>query len=673
MKKILFFIMIIAGSLFLTSCFNNDDDLIELFNIEYYVLGEKENLNPKQYMSELKTYLPTYEKSGYLFLGWYNNESFSGEEVKIISEGEVGDKKFYAKLTKLHKLTLFFNGGTVVDYQKYFTALDEVVLPENIYNNDLYFLGWYDNVEFTGNKVTKIDVGTNEDKTFYARFEEMNNTSYYLTLNFNGGEELEYESLISHENDYILPTDVYKENYEFVGWYHLPIAQGERVYKIDKNTSNNVILYAVFDLSSTLFDQLDMYDEELLVTNNLTFPLTVNGYDVTYISSNSNIINEEGILKREYNKSFVTITAEITDYVTTIHKDYTYQVDGYKSLDGPIRSGYIYREYFKANDYYFLNQEIVYTAFSLADSNGNFTANSNNSYFGNVRSNIMPKAKELGVRVIMSVGPSSEWGSFSKTESLRENFAENVVLLINEHGFDGVDIDWEVPRPAYGEHLLYTLLMEAVHRKVKENNPDHLVTTAITGGNSQPPKYDLHNSGKYIDYINIMTYGMAGNSGMYQNALYGRSGFHNPTLGVGRPPAQATIHDSIRIFNDFGIENKRLIVGVAFYGMKQIRTYNQATNSYSGWTSSPGGLRYLDIEHELNKEGYFRVYDEVSQVPYIINDEGTVFISYDDTESIKAKAEYIIANKIGGMMYWEHMHDHDNILLKAMCENMPRS
>lgn len=669
MKKALFFLIILTGSLFLTSCFNNNETDNNIYKIEYYVNDELVELSPNIYVSDLMTYLPDYSEEGHVFSGWYNNSNLTGITYNTISEGQTGDKKFYATLLKEYELTLNFYGGNEVLYQKVFTKNDEIILPTNVEYEGHIFDGWYDSED--GNRVYKVDVGTEENKIFYAMYTFMPSIVYNLNLDFNGGNEVEYDSVIDQTVDYILPVDVYKENYEFLGWYKYPILYGDRVYKIEAGSYTDYNLYAIFELSSELFNGLDMPDTETLVTSNLTFPTTTSGYDVSIVSSNENIIGNDGILKRDYDESFVTITANITDYVSTISKDFTYIVDGYKSLDGPIRSGYIFREYYKANDYFFLNQEIVYTAFAIADVNGDFP--NINAYLGNVRSNIMPKAKENGVRVLMSVGPGTEWGYFSKTEALRENFATNIVVLINEHGFDGVNIDWEVPRPAYGENLLYTLLMEAVHRKVKENNPRHLVTTAITGGNSQPPKYDLRNSEKYLDYVNIMTYGMASSQGMYQNALYGRSSFHNPGFLAGRPPSQATIDDSIRIFNNYGIENKRLIVGVAFYGIKQTRTYDENTNIYGPWTISGGGLHYLDIQIELAKNGYQRVYDEVSQVPYIINSNGTVFISYDDVYSIKIKAEYILDNEIGGMMYWEHMHDHDNILLKAMVENMPRN
>ena len=89
--------------------------------------------------------------------------------------------------------------------------------------------------------------------------------------------------------------------------------------------------------------------------------------------------------------------------------------------------------------------------------------------------------------------------------------------MINLYGFDGVDIDWETPLSE--EATSFTNMMRVIYEKVKANNPNHLVTAAIAGGMWQPPRYDLVNSHQYLDYINMMTYGMVSNNGYYQNAL----------------------------------------------------------------------------------------------------------------------------------------------------------
>ena len=43
--------------------------------------------------------LPTPEKAGYVFGGWYEKSDFSGSKIEKIRKGSTGDKKFYAKWT----------------------------------------------------------------------------------------------------------------------------------------------------------------------------------------------------------------------------------------------------------------------------------------------------------------------------------------------------------------------------------------------------------------------------------------------------------------------------------------------------------------------------------------------------------------------------------------------
>lgn len=745
MKKYLLIISIIIVSLLLTSCLNDSSNEDEYtYKIKYLIQGDEVDLSPKTDKFNEVTVLPTYEKEGYIFVGWYLTEDFTGKSYSLIDLGSIGDKTFYGKMLKAYNLTLDFNGAEETDYKKKFHEEENVILPLDIEKSGFKFSGWYFNEDFSGEAIKEIEFGTNKDQKLYAKFIKVHTLTlnfnggeelyyensfteeetlslpldvskegytfagWYLTLdysgdkitlipletktditlyakfipntaslylNFNGGDIVEYNNIITYDEELSLPTDVIKEHYEFIGWYLNPHIPDERIDIIPKHTKTDITLYAYYDIKEDVFSYINLPEEGSLITSNFNLEESILD-DLFYIyieSENEDIIDNNGKLKRPYTETELTLTIKITDYQKETRKDYQYIVAGYKSLDVPIKSGYIYREYFTVNDYYFENQEILYTAFSLADVNGNFTDSKNTAYFGNVNYNIMPKAKELGVRVIMSVGPDSHWSYFSKTPETRENFANNIVELINQHGFDGVDIDWETPSAGDGEDVYFVEMMKLVHQKVKENNPNHLVTAAITGGSSQGPNYDLHKSGKYLDYINLMTYHMASDSGFYQSALHPRTTLHNPTLNVGRTPGNATVSGTISVFtNSFNMPREKLIVGVPFYGIKQVRSYNEVTNTYTDWKSI-ASLNYQDILFELKKDDFSKVFDEIAKVPYVINDQGTVFISFEDPESIRLKAEFVIEQNVAGMMYWEYKHDYENTLLKAMVESLQRS
>lgn len=312
-------------------------------------------------------------------------------------------------------------------------------------------------------------------------------------------------------------------------------------------------------------------------------------------------------------------------------------------------------------DSFFDTLDIINCAFITANSVGTLSGTAVLSY---INTYIMPKARENGNWVIFSIAPDSEWSSIASSPTRINTFADNIVTMINQYGFDGVDIDWETPTT--DEAVLFTEMMRVIYTKVKANNPNHLVTAAIAGGMWQPPRYDLVNSHQYLDYINMMTYGMVSNNGYYQNALSKSTSYANPTFSAGKTLTSCSIEESVAIYNSYGIPNSKIIVGVAFYGIKQTRTYDSGTQTWSAWANA-GSVSYTYISnYYLGNSSYNYYYDSNAGVPYIISTDGTVFISYDNPRSIAAKSDYIIDMGLAGMMYWENGLDSTGALLLAM-------
>ncbi len=53
-------------------------------------------------------------------------------------------------------------------------------------------------------------------------------------------------------------------------------------------------------------------------------------------------------------------------------------------------------------------------------------------------------------------------------------------------------------------------------------------------------------------------------------------------------------------------------------------------------------------------------------MPYLHNPTANVFISYDDTVSMREKCEYVLNENLGGAMFWELAADRDGELLATM-------
>jgi GH18 family chitinase len=58
--------------------------------------------------------------------------------------------------------------------------------------------------------------------------------------------------------------------------------------------------------------------------------------------------------------------------------------------------------------------------------------------------------------------------------------------------------------------------------------------------------------------------------------------------------------------------------------------------------------------------------------PWLWNAQTRRFISYDDPQSIAAKAAYVRAQRLGGLMYWEQSLDPRGELLEAMWQGLHR-
>ncbi len=452
-----------------------------------------------------------------------------------------------------------------------------------------------------------------------------------------------------------LPTPI-REEYRFIGWFDEDVEvttypgyqRSDKVYEVTYEARWEA--YNLVDLNDYLRSVIP--DE---TQSSLILPTAYSNFNITWTSSDQDVITNDGEYHRPYQEKTITLTAHITS--EDVDESYHFDVIsiGYKSLDKPIASSYIYREYLAVDDAFFETLDVINTAFIIADDQGDL---SGSNYLNQVSTHIIPKAKIYGNWVIMSIGPSSSWSTIASSQASMTNFANQIVLFINQYGFDGVDIDWETPRT--DETKRYTALMKEVYEKVKANNPNHLVTTAIAGGMWQPPKYDLNFSAQYIDYINLMTYGLTSGSGQYQNPLYRQTTFHNSTYSVGRTLSTASIDESVKDFkNSYNIDYDKIIVGVAFYGMKQVR-------SGTSWVSA-GSVYYHEIYNTyLNLSTYTEYYDLNAGVPYLLKNDGTEFISYDNTRSILQKSNYIIDQGLGGMMFWEYGTDTTGVLLQAM-------
>ncbi len=294
--------------------------------------------------------LPTPQKTGYIFAGWYPDEKFEDAEVKSIASGSVGNRTYYAKWTP-EQFTIKYNvnGGDSIVNGTY-TIESIVNLPEAS-RTGYTFAGWYTDEALTGTRVTGIEKGTIGNKTFYAKWSEP--IEYKVTLNTNGGTVSQSSIIYTVESDTItLPTPT-KTGYTFGGWYTDEALTGSKITSVEKGTIGNKEFYAKWEIVEYTIS---------LDANYGTFEIdgeTVSGNNVGYIHYN---IESEGITfpiptrsgykfvgwkltqTDIYSTSIPTGTVGDKYYMATwevIHYIIDYELNGGAFASGWIRKDYV--------------------------------------------------------------------------------------------------------------------------------------------------------------------------------------------------------------------------------------------------------------------------------------------------------------------------------------------
>jgi chitinase len=291
------------------------------------------------------------------------------------------------------------------------------------------------------------------------------------------------------------------------------------------------------------------------------------------------------------------------------------------------------------------------------------------------------KAKNPSLKIIVSVGG---WGAdnFSDaalTDTSRDKFAKSVTALIKRYALDGIDLDWEYPgqpgpgikyRPEDKEN--FTSLLKILRQQLdslsdergRKGTERYLLTIASAAGNyfEHTEMDKLH---AYLDWINIMAYDF------YTSAAK-TTGHHTGlfrSLSAGDSTAYAEA--SVKQHLDAGIPARKLVIGVAFYGRSFSAVHPENNGLYQPYDRYAGQYSYSVLTRDfINKQGFKRFWDEAAKAPYLWNPDSATFITYDDPASLKAKAEFVKAHRLGGIMYWENSHDLDGLLLSTIFDGL---
>jgi GH18 family chitinase len=285
------------------------------------------------------------------------------------------------------------------------------------------------------------------------------------------------------------------------------------------------------------------------------------------------------------------------------------------------------------------------------------------------------KEKHPHLVTMISVGGwtlSNRFSDVALTPASRAVFAQSAVDFMVQHGFDGVDIDWEYPvggglesnvyRPEDKQN--YTLLLRELRARLDaqgaKDGRKYYLSIAAPAGDDKIRNIEPAGIAEACDWINIMTYDFAG-------GWEKKTGHQAPLFSPEGREATAvstlwSVDGAVSQFLEVGVDPKKLVVGVPFYGRGWSGV--PATNSGIGQLSTglpqgsyePGVFDYKDLVSLIqSRPDTYQVFEDTNAEASFLYapSQNGLWVSFDDTEIVKRKVDYIKDLGLGGAMFWE--------------------
>lgn len=289
------------------------------------------------------------------------------------------------------------------------------------------------------------------------------------------------------------------------------------------------------------------------------------------------------------------------------------------------------------------------------------------------------KASHPHLKTCISIGGWSA-GGFSEAVATKENreiLIQNLLAYMQKYHFNGIDLDWEYPgmdvagitaSPADAQNFLFfvTELRAALNELSQVTEATYLLTAAIGAAKELLDTMCPNGDYRYIDFldfVNVMTYDMRG-------SFTQMAGHHTNLYSYEGQEGALSADQAVKNLLAKGVDPQKIVIGGAFYSRIWTGFPRQTDQPVGVQAQSFGNqtMNWNELKSLLQAKSAFVFWDEQAQAPYYF--DGERFISYDDTRSLTAKANYVKEQGLRGLMYWEHSLDLSLTLVQALAQTL---
>ncbi|CAE7085279.1 unnamed protein product [Rhizoctonia solani] len=271
--------------------------------------------------------------------------------------------------------------------------------------------------------------------------------------------------------------------------------------------------------------------------------------------------------------------------------------------------------------------------------------------YGNLKQLYLLKQKKRTLKTVLTFGgwTYSQAGHFNFTTNAasRATFVKTAIQLMEDNGFDGIDIDWEYPTAGAQANAFVALVKETragldAHAKSKGDTIPYELSIAVPAGAKNYQHLKVKEMDPYVTHWNLMAYDYSGpwsTVSDYLGNVYGGA-----LSGVS---TDATTEWYLKN----GVSKNKFSIGMPIYG----RGFENTTGIFQPFNGTgPGTWEAGIYDYRALPCPGATVHDDLKNISsYSYDPAKKQLISYDTPNITRAKTNWLSERGLAGAMFWE--------------------
>ncbi|CAE7219908.1 unnamed protein product [Rhizoctonia solani] len=278
------------------------------------------------------------------------------------------------------------------------------------------------------------------------------------------------------------------------------------------------------------------------------------------------------------------------------------------------------------------------------------TASGNNLY-GNLKQLYLLKQKKRSLKTILSFGgwTYSQAGhfNFATNATSRANFVKTAIQLVEDNGFDGIDIDWEYPAAGEQAEAFVALLKDTragldAYAKSKGDTVPYELSASVPAGAQNYQNLKVNDMNKYLTHWNLMAYDYSGS--------WSEVSDHQANVYGGALSGVST-SASTKWYLEQGASKEKFVIGMPIYG----RGFENTDGIFQPFNGTGSGTWEAGVyDYKALPFPNATVYNDLKNISsYSYDSVKKQLISYDTPLIIAAKSTWLSVQGLAGAMFWE--------------------